>query len=112
MVSMTLEVEEEESLVALLVEARKVHRASDGNAELIAMRNRFRARFEIVSGVQGRIAHVIVHVSVQPAATGLGHNVDHISSAPAVLRGERILLNLEFLNVIRGRNIDHPAPAL
>src|SRR5437868_11738254 len=100
MISMTLVVEEEECLVTLLVNARDVHRASQGNTKLIAMRNRFREPvqvIEIIVRVEGRIAKIVVCVSVQTAASRLGHNVDHISRAPAILCRERVLLNLELL---------------
>ena len=68
MVPMTLVVEEEECLVALLVDARDVHRASQGNTKLIAMGNRFREPvqvIEVVVRVEGRIAQIVVCVSVQ-----------------------------------------------
>ena len=77
------------------------------------MRNRFRWSIQIVEvvvRVEVAIAQIVVRVSVQTAASGLGHDVDHISRAPAVLRGERILLNLKLLHVIGRWNVDDSAP--
>jgi hypothetical protein len=66
MVSVTLVIEEEECLVSLLVDARDVHRASQGNTKLIAMRNRFQEPVQVIEiiivRVEGRIAQIIVHV--------------------------------------------------
>src|SRR5580704_15447479 len=115
MVSVALVVEKEERLVRLLVDTRNVHRASDGSTKLIAMRIRAREPvqvIEVVVRVECSIAQIIVYVSVQTVASGLGHDVDHISSAPPVLRAEGILLDLEFLHVVWRWNIDDPAPAL
>ena len=67
---------------------------------------------KVVVGVERAIAQIIVHVSVQLVATGLGHNVDHVASAPTVLRSKAILLDLELLHVVRRGDINDPAPAL
>src|ERR1700730_9385234 len=112
MVSMALEVEEEECLVALLIDARDVHRPTKSNTKLIAMRIRAREPaqvIEVVVRVECAITQVIVYVSVQTAASGFGDYVNDVPGAPAVLGCERILLHLELLNVIRRWDIDHTA---
>src|SRR3954453_18143362 len=112
---MALVVEEEKCLVTLLVDSRNVHGASQGNAKLIAMRNRFLETIqvvEVVVRVKGRITQIVVCVPVQTAASGLRHHVDHVSSAPAILRRKCVLLNLELLYVVRRRDVDHATPTL
>ena len=75
---MALVVEEEESLVALLVEPGNVHRASDGNTKLIAMRIRARQPVHVIEEVvrvERAIAQIVIHVSVQTAAAGFGNTL-------------------------------------
>src|SRR6266700_5511183 len=114
MISMAFEIEEEECLVTLLVDARNIYRATYGYAKLIAMRIRTRVPMqiiEVVVGVERPVAQIVVHVAVQTAASGLGHDIDHISCAPAVLRGERILLDLELLHVVGRGHVNNTSPA-
>src|SRR5689334_6170926 len=113
MVSMALEIEKEESPIPLLVDARNVYRAPYGSPKLITVRIRFPGRRieEIVSGIQRTVAHVVINIPMQLAAAGLGHHIDHVSSAPTVLRGERMLLDFEFLHIVRRRNVNDAAPS-
>src|SRR5690242_14994206 len=114
MVSMAFKIEEEKGLVTLLVDAWNVHRASNSNAKLIALRIWARTPMQIVEvvvGVERTIAQIVVNISVQSAAAGLAHDIDHISCAPAVLRGERILLDLELLHVVGRGHVNNTSPA-
>ena|SRR6185437_7057487 len=111
MVSMSLIVEEEVGLVTLLIDARNVYRPSDSNAKLISVRIRlWRDRDAEMVGVKRGVTQIIVNITMQAVATGLGDHIDHISSAPTILCRERILLDLEFLNVVRRWNVDDAAP--
>ena len=115
MVSMTLEIEEEECLVSLLIKSRQVDGTSNGHTKLVAVRIRAWVSvqsIEVVVRVECTIAQIVVNVSMQSAAAGFCNDIDYISRAPTVLRGERVLLDFEFLHVIGRWNIDHTAPTL
>src|SRR5215469_8265403 len=112
MVSVAFEVEEEECFVALLINAGNVYGAADGNTKLISMRIRLRRdRDAEMVGIKRGVAQIVVNIAMQAATAGLGHHVDHISSAPTVLRREGILLDLELLNVVWRWHVNNPAPA-
>src|SRR5205823_12966234 len=112
---MSLEVEEEEGLVTLLVDARNVYGAPHGNTKLIAVRIRARESvqvIEVIVGIECAITQIIVYVAVQTVAAGFGHNIDNIARAPTILCGEGILLNFELLHVVRRWDIYDAAPTL
>ena len=48
---------------------------------------------------------------MESTGAALRNDVDDVASTPAVLRGEGVGLNLEFLHVINRGHVDHPSPA-
>src|SRR5690348_2822136 len=103
MISMPLEIKKEECLVAPLIDTRNIHWTAQSNPKLIAVRIRFLGLGiqEIVSGIERSVAQIVIHVAMQLAAARLRDDAQHISCAPAVLRCERMLLNLELLHIVR-----------
>src|SRR6266480_1825313 len=111
---MALIVEKEECLVALFVQAWNVHWTAHREPELVAVRIRFRRVANSIKervGVELAVSQVLVHVSVQAAASRFRNYVNDVSGAPAVLRGKGMLLHLELLHVVRGGNVPDSAPS-
>ena len=57
------------------------------------------------------VAKVFVRHNMEVAGAGFGDHVDHIAGAPSVLGRERVVRDLEFLNVVHRGHINGPAPA-
>src|SRR6202035_4482976 len=81
-----------------------------GAAKLIAGEVGLLAGIEKVSRFYTVVAVELESIAVEPVGTGLGHDVDDIAAAPAILGGKRVGLNLELLHGVHGGNIDHAAP--
>ena len=56
------------------------------------------------------IAIELVGIPMKGVGSGLGDDIDDVSGAPSILRGEGVALDLEFLNGIDGGHIIDCAP--
>src|SRR5205085_160512 len=100
LLTQTFEQPENESFISLPVKTWNPKRPTQIEPELIAMDQRARqagpVREEVVR-IQVSIAQELKRASVDGIRAGFRHHVHGVSHTPAVLRGEGIRLDLEFL---------------
>src|SRR6187551_3390720 len=101
---MSFVIEEEERLSTLLIDSRDVNRTSHSKTELIPMHVWTVQPVQIIKvvvGVERAVAQKLIHNSMQTTPPGSGYKIDNVAGTPAVLRCERVLLDLELLHILR-----------
>src|SRR5579871_4906171 len=107
--------EEEKGFFGLLIDTGNVYGAADRASKLVTVEAGARqaiAVVEVVVSIECAVAIELEHVSMEAVGARLGDDVDDVTAAPAILRGESIGLDLELLDVFDGGNIDNAAPVL
>ena len=104
-----IEREEEESLVAAVVEVRQNHGPAKGAAEIVEFQPPVRNNVaggvhggERIARVQSAVADVLVGAAVKAIGSGLQHHVKHAAARAAVFCCQVAGDRLEFRNGIRG----------
>src|SRR6266851_1001892 len=106
---------EDVGLVRLLVDPGNVERAAWRTAVLVTIEVRPLypvAIVEVVVRIESTVPVELEQVSVETVGSGFGDDVDDVSAAPAILRGEGVGLDLELLDVFDRGNVDDAAPVL
>src|SRR5580700_9972621 len=74
------------------------------------MKVRLGATVEEIPRIRVAVPIELVYIAVKFVGAGFRNDIDHIAATETILSGKGVRLNLKLLDVVDGRNINHPAP--